>query len=244
MGTRDFIRILDARYGGSHELATCRSHWNARAVTVEGTPCVAKLIPRIPGDAKWNKRQDARFAMERRVYARLPKSWPIKLVEAFRTAIGSCIVTTAYAETGWASYRPSDASDRAVARSLMAQLETIHRMGVAHGDILLKNVLFSKPADVVIIDFEKSVRCSPGGRRQIEDYEYLVGSLCESANTRGVAFYVVEHLLRNGKRGTAKEVFVTSVGYIADDARKWRDAEAARLEREEAEREALAQRVA
>ena len=76
-----------------------------------------------------NKRQDARFAMERHVYARLPKSWPITLVEAFRTAIGPCIVTTAYVDTGWASYRPSDASDRAVARSPMAQFDTIHRLG-------------------------------------------------------------------------------------------------------------------
>ncbi len=238
MGSREFTRILDARYGGSQELTTCRNYWNARSVSVEGASCVAKLIPYVSGNTAQNKRQDKRFSMERYVYARLPPSWPVTLVEAFRSKIGPCIVTTSYADTGWSSYRTSEASDRAVAKKLMAQLESIHRMGVAHADLELKNVLFSKPADVAIIDFEKSARCAHGAHMQVEDYRKLLGSLYESTNTRGVAFCVMEHLLHSGKHAAAREAFIASVGYVADDAGKWHDAEVTRLQREEAEMDA------
>ncbi len=170
--------------------------------------------------------------MERYVYARLPTSWPIKLVEAFRTSIGPCIVTTTYADTGWPSYRSSVANDSAVANRLIVQLESIHRLGVAHADLELKNILFSKPADVAIIDFEKSVRCAHGARMHVEDYRTLLMSLYESANTRGVALCVIEHLLQNGKRDAARKAFVMSVGHVADAAEKWHDAEVARMEAE------------
>lgn len=179
-----------------------------------------------------------RFAMERYVYARLPRSWPVALVETFRSPMGPCIVTTSYDDTGWSSYVPSDARDRVVARKLLAQLASIHRLGVAHADLELKNVLFSEPTDVAIIDFEKSVRCAAGGRMQVSDYTKLLGSLCQSTNTRGVCFYVIKYLMRGGKsRGAkthaAKDAFVASVGFIADQAEKWRDAEVARMQREE-----------
>lgn len=239
MGSREFIRTLDARYGGSQELTTCRNCWNARSVRVDGKPCVAKLIPYVRGNIAQNKQQDKRFSMERYVYARLPRSWPVTLVEAVRSAMGPCIVTTSYDDTGWSSYRPSEASDRAVARKLMAQLESLHRLGVAHADLELKNVLFSKPADVAIIDFEKSVRCAQGARMQVDDYRKLLGSLYESANTRGVAFCVIEHLLHSGKRDAAREAFIASVGYAADKAEKWNDAEVARMQRDEAEMDEL-----
>ena len=129
---------------------------------------------------------------------------------------------------------PSDARDRAVARKLLAQLASIHRLGVAHADLELKNVLFSEPTDVAIIDFEKSVRCAAGGRMQVSDYTKLLRSLCQSTNTRGVCFYVIKYLMRGGKSHAAKDAFVASVGFIADQAEKWHDAEVARMQREEA----------
>ena len=237
MGSREFIRVLEARYGGSQALTTCTNCWNARYVSVDGAQCVAKLIVYISGDAAWNKRQDKRFAMERYVYARLPRSWPVTLVESFRSPMGPCIVTTSYDDTGWASYVQSDESDRVVAKKLLAQLASIHRLGVAHADLELKNVLFSRPADVAIIDFEKSVRCAAGGRMQVNDYTKLLRSLCQRTNTRGVCFYVIKYLMRGGKTQEAREAFIASVGYIADEAGKWHDAEVARMRREDAEKE-------
>jgi hypothetical protein len=139
---------------------------------------------------------------------------------------------TSYADTKW--YRTSEASDRAVAKKLMAQLETLHRMGVAHADLLLKNVLRTSQSSTL------RSRCGARlvGESSSKDYEYLIGSLYGSANTRGVAFCIIEHLLHTGKRATAREAFIASVGYIADDAEKWHSAEVTRQEREEAEMDA------
>ena len=84
------------------------------------------------------------------------------------------------------------------------------------------------------------MRCAQGARKQVEDYRTLLGSLYESANTRGVALCVIEHLLRSGKRDAVRKAFVMSVGYVVDDAEKWHDAEVARMEAEmDANKEAL-----
>lgn len=95
--------------------------------------------------------------MEKYAYPRL-RGWPVKLVDSFSSRAGDVVVTTEYANDPWASYVPSADADAAVARSLLKQVRAIHRLGVAHNDLLLKNILFRKPRGVAIIDFEKSTR--------------------------------------------------------------------------------------
>ena len=77
--------------------------------------------------------------MERLVYARL-RRWPVKLVDSFSSRAGDVVVTTEYADDPWDAYVPSEEADAEVARRLLAQVRGIHRLGVAHGDLLLKNI--------------------------------------------------------------------------------------------------------
>ena len=206
-----FTRMLAARYGGSEAIAA--GWWNARAVRVGGRACIAKLIPYVRGNEAWNAQQDRRFAMERYVYARLPPRWPVRLVDAFRSEVGPCIVTTLFENDGWRAYRPSVANDRAVARQLLAQVATLHRRGgVAHGDLELKNILFRAPARVVVIDFEKGARCRAGSLPQREDYSRLLAALLSDSRTHGVAFSVVEQLIRNGDLAAARAAFLVAAG--------------------------------
>lgn len=213
-----FARVLAARYGSSEAIS--ERWWNARAVRVRGMSCVAKLIPYLDGDREWNRQQDKRSAMEAHVYSRL-RAWPIRLVETFKSPMGNCIVTTRYENGGWPAYRPSDAQDRAVAGKLLKQIGELHRIGIAHGDLELKNILFRAPASVAVIDFEKSERCRVGGKRQLGDFAKLVAALLSEKSTQGVAFAVIERLIRGGRHVAARHSFLVSVGRAADDAEKW-----------------------
>ena len=212
-----FTRMLAARYGGSEAIAA--GWWNARAIRVGGRACIAKLIPYIRGNRAWNAQQDRRFATERHVYARLPPRWPVRLVDAFRSEVGPCIVTTLYENDGWRAYRPSVANDRAVARQLLAQIATLHRRGgVAHGDLELKNILFRAPARVVVIDFEKAARCRRGSLLQREDYSRLLAALLSEERTRGIAFSVIERLIQNGNHVAARAAFLVTIGRLTPAA--------------------------
>jgi serine/threonine protein kinase len=202
---------LFERCGGSRGIGGC---WNARAVVINGRQCVAKLVPYLSTESpQWNARQRRKYRLEKRVYSMLPRSWPIKLVDAFESDIGGFIVTSAYENTGWCTYVPSHKTDSAVAKQLVAQIDTIHSTGIAHADLELKNILFQKPSGVAIIDFEKS---NWRKRAQIDDYVKLVQSLLEfdRANTRGIAFCIIELLIERGDRATAKHALVSAVGYM------------------------------
>jgi serine/threonine protein kinase len=202
---------LFERCGGSRGIGGC---WNARAVVINGRQCVAKLVPYLSAESpQWNARQSRKYRLEKRVYSMLPRSWPIKLVDAFESDVGGFIVTSAYENTGWRTYVPSQKTDSVVATQLVAQIDTLHRTGITHADLELKNILFQKPSRVAIIDFEKSKWSK---RAQIGDYVKLVQSLLEfdRANTRGIAFCIIELLIERGDRATAKHALVSAVGYM------------------------------
>jgi serine/threonine protein kinase len=188
--------------------------YNARRVTVRGKACVAKLIfyPEDDGEGgAFNKRRKAGFAMEKYVYPRL-RGWPVKLVDSFSSRVGDVVVTTEYANDPWGSYVPSADSDAAVARSLLKQVRAIHRLGVAHGDLLLKNILFRMPRSVAVIDFEKSTRSRRG---QQWDYWSLIEALLERKATRGVAFCALLELAKRGDVEVAKKALANAVENIA-----------------------------
>jgi hypothetical protein len=141
--------------------------YNALRVTVGGKACVAKLIHYYDDDGEggaFNKRRKAGFAMEKYVYPRL-RGWPVARGQRRRDA-----------NDPWGSYVPSADSDAAVARSLLKQVRAIHRLGVAHGDLILKNIMFRKPRGVAVIDFaaraevgllERSPRVQSNARHRV-----------------------------------------------------------------------------
>lgn len=187
--------------------------YNALRVTVGGKACVAKLIfyPEDDGEGgAFNKRRKAGFEMEKHVYPRL-RGWPVKLVDSFSSRVGDVVVTTECANDPWDSYDPSGDSDSAVARSLLKQVRAIHRLGVAHNDLILKNILFRKPRGVAVIDFEKSTRSR---RAQKWDYWSLIQDLLEYKATRGIAFCVLLELAKRGDEDLAKSALVNAVGNI------------------------------
>ena len=212
--------VLDERYDCMSR-ALVPPVYNARRVTVRGKACVAKLIfyPEDDGEGgAFNKRRKAGFAMEKHVYPRL-RGWPVKLVDSFSSRAGDVVVTTEYANDPWASYVPSADADAAVARSLLKQVRAIHRLGVAHNDLLLKNILFRKPRGVAIIDFEKSTRQRRGEQQQW-DYWSLIEALLEQSSTRGVAFCALLELAERGHEDLAKRALANAVENIAQRPRE------------------------
>ena len=194
--------------------------YNARRVTVRGKACVAKLIHYPDDDGEggaFNKRRKEGFAMERHVYPRL-RGWPVRLVDSFSSRAGDVVVTTEYANDPWGSYVPSAGSDAAVARSLLKQVRAIHRLGVAHGDLLLKNVLFRKPRSVAVIDFEKSTRSRRGGEPQQWDYWSLIEALLEHKATRGAAFCALLELAGRDDVDVAKRALSNAVENLIANA--------------------------
>jgi hypothetical protein len=181
----------------------------------DGDACVAKLIHYYDDDREggaFNKRRKAGFAMEKYVYPRL-RGWPVKLVDAFSSRVGDVVVTTEHADDPWDSYDPSADSDdpsadsdAAVARSLLKQVRAIHRLGVAHNDLILKNIMFRKPRSVAVIDFEKSTRS-----RRAQKWDYW-SDLLEYKATRGIAFCVLLELAKRGDEDLAKRALVNAIG--------------------------------
>jgi tRNA A-37 threonylcarbamoyl transferase component Bud32 len=165
----------------------------------------------------FNKRRKEGFAMEKHVYPRL-RGWPVKLVDSFSSRAGDVVVTTEYANDPWGSYVPSADSDAVVARSLLKQVRAIHRLGVAHGDLLLKNVLFRKPRGVAVIDFEKSMRSRRGGEPQQWDYWSLIEALLEHTATRGVAFCALLELAGRDDEDVAKRALANAVENLIANA--------------------------
>ena len=212
--------ILAARYGSAGESALLDPPVrNALRVTVRGRACVAKLLGYAvgPGAEAYNRRLSDGFAMETYTYARLSR-WPVTLVDAFSAQAGHVVVTTEYKGRPWGTYEPSEKSDRTVARRLIRQLRAVHRAGVAHGDLILQNILFRPPCGVAIIDFEKSQRSSPEATSW--DYRTLVEALLWPRNTRGVAFCVLRALPTE----LAKRTFASAIGNMADNANAHLDA--------------------
>ena len=208
----DLAAVLVEKYGrASTPLA--RPVFNARRVRARGRACVAKLIHYVEDDGEggeFNRRRKAGFAMEKYVYPRL-RGWPVRLVDSFSSLVGDVVVTTEYANDPWGSYVPSADSDAAVARSLLKQVRAIHRLGVAHGDLLLKNILFRMPRSVAVIDFEKSTRSRRG---QQWDYWSLIEALLERKATRGVAFCALLELAKRGDVEVAKKALANAVENI------------------------------
>jgi tRNA A-37 threonylcarbamoyl transferase component Bud32 len=82
------------------------------------------------------------------------------------------------------------------------------RAGVAHGDLILQNILFRPPCGVAIIDFEKS----RSGHR---------GTFVEGRATHArVAFCVLRALPTE----IAKRTFANAIGNMADNANAYSDA--------------------
>ena len=142
----------------------------------------------------------------------------MSLVDAFSPQAGHVVVTTEYKGSPWGTYRPSEKSDHTVARRLLRQLRAVHRAGVAHGDLILQNILFRPPCSVAIIDFEKSLRSSPEATSW--DYRTLVEALLWPSNTRGVAFCVLRALPTE----LAKRTFANAIENMADHANAHSDA--------------------
>ena len=198
----DLAAILGARYGaaGASEPLDPPVR-NALRVTVRGRACVAKLLGYAvgPGAEAFNRRRSDGFATEKYTYGRLAR-WPVSLVDAFSTQAGHVVVTTEYKGSPWGTYRPSEKSDHTVARRLLRQLRAV----VAHGDLILQNILFRPPCSVAIIDFEKSLRSSPEATSW--DYRTLVEALLWPSNT------------------FAKRTFANAIDNMADHANAHSDA--------------------
>ena len=205
--SNDFKEMLEKRYGSSEELDP--PVHNARRVNVQGIRCVAKLINYALGENTdvFNRRRKAGFAMEKYAYRNLT-CLPVSLVETFSSrsgqTFGHVVVTTEYPNTSWSEYKNSDET---VARRLIFQVKAIHQAGIAHGDLLLKNILFQPPHGVAIIDFEKSMRCKPGADSQHLDWWCLIETLLFNSNTRGIAFCI----LRGLPDSLAKKVFAQAL---------------------------------
>ncbi len=177
--------------------------YNALRVTVGGKACVAKLIHYYDDDGEggaFNKRRKAGFAMEKYVYPRL-RCWPVKLLVARGRR-------RRHDGVRGRPVGPSADSDAAVARSLLRQVRAIHRLGVAHNDLILKNIMFRKPRGVAVIDFEKSTRS-----RRAQKWDYW-SDLLEYKATRGIAFCVLLELAKSGDEDLAKRALVNAVGNI------------------------------
>jgi hypothetical protein len=219
----EFAAALERRYGGSTALA---GRWTARRVLVDGKPCVAKLIPY--GHAGDRAARDARFETERRVYAALLRGrggWPVRLADSFRAPFGGVVVTTEFAGAApWDAYEPSDARDEACARAIAAQVRRVHALGLTHGGLALGHLLLRPPSDVALISFAFARRATRDERR--DEHRFLLHALFEHPKTRGVGFHVLAAL------PAPKRALVAAVGFLADDAARWRAAERARLERE------------
>ena len=219
--SESFAAVLDERYDCISRAFVPPAYF-ARRVTVRGKACVAKLILYYEDDGEggaFNKRKKAGFAMEKQVYPRL-RGWPVKLVDSFSSRVGDVVVTTEYANDAWDSYVPSAESDAAVARSLLKQVRAIHRLGVAHNDLLLKNILFRKPRGVAVIDFEKSTRSRRGGEKQQWDYWSLIEALLEQSSTCGVAFCALLELAERGHDDVAKRALANAVGNLVTRVEK------------------------
>jgi tRNA A-37 threonylcarbamoyl transferase component Bud32 len=215
----ELAAVLVERYGRASTPLE-RPVFNARRVRARGQACVAKLIHYVDDDGEggeFNRRRKAGFEMERFVYARL-RRWPVKLVDSFSSRAGDVVVTTEYANDAWDAYVPSADADAKIARRLLAQVRDIHRLGVAHGDLLLKNILFRRPHGVAIIDFEKSQRCRRGSEQQKWDYWSLVEALLHEAPLRGVAFCALRELAERGHEKLAKRALANAVDNIAHNA--------------------------
>jgi serine/threonine protein kinase len=187
---RDFASILEARYGGSSDMS---AQSNVRRVRVRGAACVAKfIVHRSPSGvhAPGGISAKAGFDTEREVYRRLGRSWPVSLVDAFAAhhgpTSGYVIVTTEVLSAPWDTYVPSRARDASIVKQLVRQLAFIHRAGVVHWDLFLKNVLFRPPCSAVIIDFEKS-ELSTSREDQEAECGALAAEFARRENTRGIA---------------------------------------------------------
>ena len=209
--SNDLKDMLDARYGSSEELDP--PVHNARCINVRGIRCDAKLINYALGDntVEFNNRRKAGFAMEKYAYRHL-KNWPVSLIETFSArsgqTFGHVVVTTEYPNSSWSEYKNSDDT---IARRLIFQLSAIHQAGIAHGDLLLKNILFQSPHGVVIIDFEKSKKCKFGADAQTIDWWCLIETLLFRSNTRNIAFCILRRL----PDALAKKVFVQALDNLS-----------------------------
>ena len=186
----DFAAILKARYGSSSPMS---AQPNVRRVRARGVPCVAKfIVHRSPSGvhAPGGVSAKAGFDTEREVYRRLGRSWPVSVVDAFAArhgpTSGYVIVTTEVPSAPWDTYVPSRARDASIVKQLVRQLAAIHRAGVVHWDVFLKNVLFRPPCSATIIDFEKS-ELSTSREDQEADFGALAADFARRENTRGIA---------------------------------------------------------
>jgi serine/threonine protein kinase len=182
-----FKRALRARYGGVTEVANTR-HWNvASVVTADGTRCVAKLV--VDHDFDDMRKASVSSCVERGIYRLLPAWWGVRYVDHFRVPdAGFVIVTTDFPNRSWSTYVPSEADDAAVVRQLKKQLRWLQSIGVAHGDLELKNILLSSGprVRVAIIDFEKSTRRASVKKLRI-DVSFLADNLAMSPNTASMS---------------------------------------------------------
>lgn len=194
---RIFKQSLLERYPGcAVNLVKWTNHANVLRVHFlwKGVPvdCIAKLIMYITNpkpDIEWNKTADKGYVKERSIYRRLPKWWPVRFIDGFRIPnVGNVIVVTEVPNAClWKNYVPARASDKSIAHQLVDQIKVLHKAGVRHNDLLVKNlVLDMKHHKVSIIDFEKSI-FTKSEESRANDWVSLIVDLNMNDNTRGIA---------------------------------------------------------
>lgn len=184
-------KLIRERYGAG---VRCTKPWWTRHTNVlllsgvGGMELIAKFIYNAVGDAADAQHADDAFDTEVAVLRALPTWWGVRYFDAFIVRglwYGRVVVTTALpSPTPWTLYDGGRDSD--IAKELRRQVRWLHRHGIAHGDLVLKNVLLGGGAKVCIIDFEKSVRNAPAHMLRT-DTEQLSRELQELKSTQGIA---------------------------------------------------------
>ncbi len=155
-----FQKIIKDRYekrGFRIERLSGTHHWNVLRIhnPKTGERYIAKGIMHIDDDPEMNTCQrDTAYRMERTVLSKLPEWWGLRLIDSFCRSPFRIIVTNEIEN------RPLGKSEKiptSALNSIRRQIEWLEDNKICHGDLELKNILFSPDRKkATIIDFEKS----------------------------------------------------------------------------------------
>jgi serine/threonine protein kinase len=194
MLSKKFKTILEERYAPKgyiiSEVEGTR-HWNVLKMhdPAEKKFFIAKAIIHVEDDEEMGPAQmNAAFLNEVNILSKLPDWWGLYLVDSFKEDIFRIIVTPEIQNCPWNGFKRSLAIDneKVIATKLYKQIQWLHRHGIIHGDVELKNILLSCDYNnAVIIDFEKS-KVDATKTEMKNEYEYLIRNLKGNEITAGI----------------------------------------------------------
>lgn len=140
--------------------------------------------------AKYPETDDSRsFSNEVSILKSLPEWWGLRHITSYEADGRAIIVTNALNEQSWRVYDPAE--NEKYAEALCKQLQWLHTQGIAHADLVLKNIL-NTPEGPVIIDFDRSI-LNPTPRQIYGDWKALYNAFNHSPNTLGLARLLTAH---------------------------------------------------